>query len=168
MSKARTSVEKAKASKDNRNKIVSKASGIVNALLEPASQVANLLNGLGGLFAPCGVAGNMLKVRIQRREWFIVSTLSSLVGTCWSRVRPTRQRCSYRNRLCGNGLLDCRLVYRDKNTHTCLQFPSQATTLVTLGTLKPGFQTLQSLIVPLEALLKRICNTMKSFGQFSE
>lgn len=63
MSKARTSVEKAQASKENRRKVVSKASEIVNALLEPASQVANLLDGIGALFPPCKVASNTLAVR---------------------------------------------------------------------------------------------------------
>jgi hypothetical protein len=63
MSKARTSVEKAQASKENRNKVVSKASEIVNALLEPAMQVANLLDGIGAMFPPCKVASNILAVR---------------------------------------------------------------------------------------------------------
>ena len=64
MSKARAGVEKARASKENRQKVVSKASEIVNALLEPASQVANLLDGIGALFPPCKVASNTLAVRI--------------------------------------------------------------------------------------------------------
>ena len=59
MSKARTSVEKAQASKENRQKVVSKASEIVNALLEPASQVANLLDGIASY-------GSM---RVSRRIW---------------------------------------------------------------------------------------------------
>lgn len=63
MSKARTSVEKARASKENRQKVVSKASEIVNALLEPATQVANLLDGIGALFPPCKIASNTLAVR---------------------------------------------------------------------------------------------------------
>jgi hypothetical protein len=63
MSKARASVEKAQASKENRDKVVSKASEVVNALLEPASQVANLLDGIGGMFPPCKVASNTLAVR---------------------------------------------------------------------------------------------------------
>jgi isopropylmalate/homocitrate/citramalate synthase len=62
MSKTRTSVEKAQASKENRNKVVSKASEIVNALLEPASQVVNLLDGIGALFPPCKLASNILAV----------------------------------------------------------------------------------------------------------
>jgi len=62
MAKTRTSVEKAQASKENRNKVVSKASEIVNALLEPASQVANLLDGIGALFPPCKLASNILAV----------------------------------------------------------------------------------------------------------
>ena len=63
MAKTRTSVEKARASKENRNKVVSKASEIVNVLLEPASQVVNLLDGIGALFPPCKLAGNILAVR---------------------------------------------------------------------------------------------------------
>jgi hypothetical protein len=72
MSKARTSVEKAQASKENRHKVVSKASEIVNALLEPASQVANLLDGIGALFPPCKVASNTLaalvRLEVDRRD----------------------------------------------------------------------------------------------------
>jgi hypothetical protein len=63
MSKTRTSVEKARVSKENRNKVVSKASEIVNALLEPASQVANLLDGIGAFFPPCLATGTALAVR---------------------------------------------------------------------------------------------------------
>jgi uncharacterized coiled-coil DUF342 family protein len=63
MSKTRASVEKARSSKENRQKLVSKASEIVNALLEPASQVANLLDGISALFPPCKVASNTLAVR---------------------------------------------------------------------------------------------------------
>lgn len=63
MAKTRTSVEKAQASKENRNKVVSKASEIVNVLLEPASQVVNLLDGIGALFPPCKLASNVLAVR---------------------------------------------------------------------------------------------------------
>ncbi len=63
MLKARTGVERAQASKENRRKVVSKASEIVNILLDPALQVANLLDGIGGLFPPCKVASNTLAVR---------------------------------------------------------------------------------------------------------
>jgi len=62
MSKARTGVEKARVSKENRNRVVSKASEIVHALLEPASQVANLLDGIGAMIPPCKVASNILAV----------------------------------------------------------------------------------------------------------
>ncbi|KAH9991978.1 hypothetical protein BJV74DRAFT_407332 [Russula compacta] len=65
MSKARTGVDKARTSKENRNKVVSKASEIVNALLEPALQVANLLDGIGAFFPPCKVASNTLAVLVQ-------------------------------------------------------------------------------------------------------
>jgi hypothetical protein len=70
MSKARTSVEKVQASKENRNKVISKASEIVNALLEPATQVANLLDGIGAMFPPCKVASNILTVRAILRHFF--------------------------------------------------------------------------------------------------
>jgi hypothetical protein len=71
MSKARSGVEKAQASKENRRKVVSKASEIVNALLEPASQVANLLDGIGALFPPCKVASNTLAVRAVTSTFFL-------------------------------------------------------------------------------------------------
>ena len=70
MSKTRTSVEKARASKENRQKVVSKASEIVNALLEPASQVANLLDGLAAMFPPCKIASNTLAVRAISNFFF--------------------------------------------------------------------------------------------------
>lgn len=76
MSKARTSVEKARASKENRQKVVSKASEIVKALLDPAEQVANLLDGIGALFPPCKVASNTLAVRITTTDFFSVCDLT--------------------------------------------------------------------------------------------
>jgi hypothetical protein len=63
MTKAQVSLAKVQANKDTRNKVISKASDIVNALLDPALQVANLLDGLGGMFPPCKVASNTLQVR---------------------------------------------------------------------------------------------------------
>ena len=62
MSKAKPGIEKAKASKDGRNKIVSKASDVVNALLEPASKVADLLKFVGNFYPPCSAAGSVLQV----------------------------------------------------------------------------------------------------------
>jgi hypothetical protein len=76
MSKARTSVEKARTSKENRQKVISKASEIVNALLEPASQVANLLDGIGALFPPCKVASNTLAVRVISATFFLACGLT--------------------------------------------------------------------------------------------
>lgn len=76
MSKTRTSVEKARASKENRQKVVSKASEIVNALLEPASQVANVLDGIGAFFPPCKVASNTLAVRAISATFFLVCGLT--------------------------------------------------------------------------------------------
>jgi len=90
MSKARTSVEKARTSKENRQKVVSKASEIVNALLEPASQVANLLDGIGALFPPCKIASNTLAVRaISATISFSLWSYQG-VGPSQARSRPTR------------------------------------------------------------------------------
>ncbi|EJD06690.1 uncharacterized protein FOMMEDRAFT_17172 [Fomitiporia mediterranea MF3/22] len=127
MSRAKTSVEKAKVSKEGRNKVVAKASEIVKALLEPASQVSNLLNFLGNFYPPCGTAGTILQ-----------------------------------------GIVDLEAERRDSDVRIGLVFVDMSTTLIVLGTLKPGFQQIQSLVAPLGQLLNRICDTMKSFGQFSE
>ena len=62
MSKAKPGIEKAKASKDGRKKIVSKAGEVVNALLEPASKVADLLKFVGNFYPPCTAAGSILQV----------------------------------------------------------------------------------------------------------
>lgn len=72
MSKARTSVEKAQASKENRQKVVSKASEIVKALLDPALQVADLLDGIGALFPPCKITSNTLAVRATSYFFFLL------------------------------------------------------------------------------------------------
>lgn len=63
MANNKAGLDKTLANKESRNKIISKASGVVNALLDPAHQVANLLDGLGGMFPPCKVASNTLAVR---------------------------------------------------------------------------------------------------------
>ena len=63
MAKNKAGLDKTLSNKDSRNKIISKASGVVNALLDPAHQVANLLDGIGGMFPPCKVASNTLAVR---------------------------------------------------------------------------------------------------------
>ncbi|KAI0051584.1 hypothetical protein FA95DRAFT_1554409 [Auriscalpium vulgare] len=127
MSKTRASVEKTQRSQETRNKIISKASEIVNALLEPASQVANLLDGLGGVFPPCKVASNALAA-----------------------------------------LVKLEVDRRDNDVRIGLVYLDMSTTLVTLGTLKPGFQTERTLAVPLGQIIDEICNLMKEFGQFSE
>ena len=62
MAKNKAGLDKTLANKESRNKVISKASSVVNALLEPAHQVANLLDGLGGVFPPCKVASNTLAV----------------------------------------------------------------------------------------------------------
>ena len=63
MERTKTQIDKSTAAKDSRSKAVSKASSIVSALLDPALQVANLLDGVGALFPPCKVASNTLNVR---------------------------------------------------------------------------------------------------------
>ena len=63
MAKNKAGLDKTLSNKDSRNRIISKASGVVNALLDPAHQVANLLDGIGGMFPPCKVASNTLAVR---------------------------------------------------------------------------------------------------------
>ncbi|KIK63515.1 hypothetical protein GYMLUDRAFT_469088 [Collybiopsis luxurians FD-317 M1] len=61
LNKAKPGIEKAKASKEGRSKLVSKASEVVNALLEPASRVADLLKFVGNFYQPCSAAGNVLQ-----------------------------------------------------------------------------------------------------------
>ena len=72
MSKARTGGVKARTSKD---KVVSKASEVVNALLEPALQVANFLDGVGAFFPPCKVASNALSVSAISITWLACDLL---------------------------------------------------------------------------------------------
>ncbi|KAI0055964.1 hypothetical protein BV25DRAFT_1921375 [Artomyces pyxidatus] len=127
MARTQGAVQKAQTSKDGRNKAVAKASEIVNALLEPAAQVANLLDGLGGGFPPCKLAGNVLAA-----------------------------------------LVKLEVDRRDNDIRVVLVYLDMATTLVTLGSLKPGFQTVTTLVGPLGNIIDKICGLMKEFGQFSE
>jgi len=55
-------ITKMQSSKENSNKLVAQGNKIVESLLEPAQHVANLLDGLGGLFGPCKLASNILAV----------------------------------------------------------------------------------------------------------
>ncbi|VDC03756.1 unnamed protein product [Peniophora sp. CBMAI 1063] len=68
MSKNKASLDKTMTNKETRNKIISKASGVVNALLDPAHQVANLLDGIGGVFPPCKVASNTLAAIVELEQ----------------------------------------------------------------------------------------------------
>lgn len=76
MSKAKPGIERAKASKENRSKVVSKASEVVNAVLEPASKVADLLKFVGNFYPACGTAGSILQVRheVFRRPQMLMGT----------------------------------------------------------------------------------------------
>jgi hypothetical protein len=67
MSRARAHVEKAKASKGGRDKVVSKASEVSRSLLGPSRHVVNLLAGHGALFPPCKQVSKSLAVRISSR-----------------------------------------------------------------------------------------------------
>ncbi|KAI0320000.1 hypothetical protein OF83DRAFT_1107436 [Amylostereum chailletii] len=127
MSRTKVVLDKTKATKDARSKAVSKASSIVSALLDPALQVANLLDGVGAMFPPCKVASN---------------TLAGIVT-----VEQNR---------------------RDNDVRIAVVFLDLSTTLVALGTLKPGFEKVQTLAAPLKLLMERICRLMEEFGQFSE
>jgi hypothetical protein len=69
MSTARASVEAAKSSKKDQNKVVAKANEVVGAFLAPSRHVANLLSGLGALFPPCKQVGNSLAVRVSFRPF---------------------------------------------------------------------------------------------------
>ena len=80
MSRVKVLVEKTKKSKDGRNKAVSKAGEIVNALLAPASQVANLLNTLGSIYPPCSIAGGVLQVSGEYTSNLVKLILSDLLG----------------------------------------------------------------------------------------
>ena len=62
MTAARADIEKAKVSKEDRNKVVSKANEVAAALLAPGRHVVNLLAGHGVLFPPCKQVSKSLSV----------------------------------------------------------------------------------------------------------
>ncbi|KLO11799.1 hypothetical protein SCHPADRAFT_455148 [Schizopora paradoxa] len=127
MSKAKPGIEKAKASKDGRKKIVSKASEVVNALLEPASKVADLLKFVGNFYPPCTVAGSVLQ-----------------------------------------GIVDVETGRRENDVRIAVIYVEFSTSLVQLGSLKPGFQHVRTLQGPLNILLSKVGKLMEEFGQFCE
>src|SRR6266850_5612817 len=65
MSKARGDLEKAKASKEDRNNVVSKANEVASTLLAPGRQAVHLLAGHGVLFPPCKEVSKALAVRVS-------------------------------------------------------------------------------------------------------
>jgi hypothetical protein len=65
MSMTRANVETAKSSKEDRNKVVSKASEVVGALLTPGRHVVGLLSGLGALFSPFKPVSSALAALIK-------------------------------------------------------------------------------------------------------
>ena len=67
MSAARADLERAKASKEDRNKVVLMANQVAAALLAPSRQVVQLLAGHGVLFPPCQQVSKALSVRASTR-----------------------------------------------------------------------------------------------------
>lgn len=65
MSAARADVKMAKSSKEDRNKVVAKASEVAGPLLTPSRYVAKLLSGLGPLSPLCKQVGSALAVSIS-------------------------------------------------------------------------------------------------------
>jgi hypothetical protein len=65
MSKARGDLEKAKASKEDRNNVVSKANEVASTLLAPGRHAVHLLAGHGVLFPPCKDVSKALAVRVS-------------------------------------------------------------------------------------------------------
>ncbi|KAH9960632.1 hypothetical protein BC827DRAFT_1342739, partial [Russula dissimulans] len=102
MSTARPKIEKAKASREDRNNVVSKGGEVVGALLAPGRQVADLLGALGPLFPPCKQASNILAALIKfesdRHEkdvrvsvvYFDLARALAHVGALNQKSRPTK------------------------------------------------------------------------------
>jgi hypothetical protein len=65
MSVVHANVERAKASKEDRNKVVAEASEVVGPLLAPSRHVVKLLSGLGALFPPCKQVSSALAVSVS-------------------------------------------------------------------------------------------------------
>ncbi|KIK63513.1 hypothetical protein GYMLUDRAFT_241984 [Collybiopsis luxurians FD-317 M1] len=72
LNEAEPVIKKAQESKEGRNKLVSRASSVVNTLLEPAARVADVLKFIGTFYHPCLEAGNALQaivnIETQRRD----------------------------------------------------------------------------------------------------
>ncbi|KAH9994637.1 hypothetical protein BJV77DRAFT_293127 [Russula vinacea] len=72
MSMARANIQTAKSSKEDRNKVVTKANEVVGALLIPSRHAVGLLSGLGALFSPfkqvSSALATLLKHELGRPE----------------------------------------------------------------------------------------------------
>lgn len=77
MSAARADLERAMASKDDRNKVVLMANQVAAALLAPGRQVVQLLAGHGVLFPPCKQVSKSLSVRTST-SFFLLSPIDDL------------------------------------------------------------------------------------------
>jgi len=160
MAKARTDVEKACASKEDRNKVVSKASEVVNALLEPASQVANLLDGICASFPLCKLASNTLCVAspLYLFRFHLARALVKLeIGRRENDERMVLLSVGY-----SSSLSDITVI------RNCCYLQLQETALANLGTLSPGFQDVTTLTRPLEILLQHFTELIEEFGRFCE
>jgi hypothetical protein len=82
MSTARPKIEKAKASREDRNNVVSKGGEVVGALLAPGRRVADLLGALGPLFPPCKRASIILAVRLSASCSDSDTPISPIFSTC--------------------------------------------------------------------------------------
>jgi len=82
MSTARPKIEKAKASKEDRNNVVSKASEVVGALLAPGRQVVDFLGALGPVFPPCKQVSNTLAVCVFASYSDLDTPISPILSTC--------------------------------------------------------------------------------------
>ena len=65
MSMARANIQTAKSSKEDRNKVVTKANEVVGALLIPSRHAVGLLSGLGALFSPFKQVSSALAVSVS-------------------------------------------------------------------------------------------------------
>ncbi|KAH9955735.1 hypothetical protein BC827DRAFT_1378888, partial [Russula dissimulans] len=102
MSTARPKIEKAKASREDRNNVVSKGGEVVGALLAPGRRVADLLGALGPLFPPCKRASIILAALIKFESdrhkkdvrvsvvYFDLARALAHVGALNRKSRPTK------------------------------------------------------------------------------
>jgi len=97
MSMARADLEKARASKEDRNKVVSRANEVAAALLAPSRQVVQLLAGHGVLFPPCKQLSKSLSVRAS----------TSFDPPTYDLTHTTRYlfRCCQSSKLAGTGVM---------------------------------------------------------------